>query len=82
MSEDLKYDAYIWANRRDNNFANWHPFYKSGPKQTILKWYGISIPKDDHCAICSETVKLDTGTSIASHAYDQYKDVDFGLDKD
>lgn len=82
LSEDLKYDAYIWANRRDNNFANWHPFYKSGPKQTILKWYGITIPKDDHCAICSETVKLDTGTSIASHAYDQYKDVDFGLDND
>ena len=82
LSEDLKYDAYIWANRRDNNFANWHPFYKSGSKQTILKWYGITIPKDDHCAICSETVKLDTGTSIASHAYDQYKDVDFGLDND
>ena len=33
-----KYDAYIWANRRDKNFSNWHPFYKSGHKQTILKY--------------------------------------------
>ena len=26
LKDDLKYDAYIWANRRDINFANWLPF--------------------------------------------------------
>lgn len=79
LNEDLIYDAYIWANRRDHNFAHWHPFYKSGSKQTILKWYGITIPKYDHCAICSEDIELDTGIGTKSSAYEQYKDVDFGL---
>lgn len=60
LEEDLKYDAYIWANRRDNNFEHWHPFYQSGNKPTILKWYGIKVPKDDNCSICSEVPELDT----------------------
>lgn len=80
LNDDLVYDAYIWANRRDHNFANWHTFYKSGPKQTILKWYGITIPKDEHCAICSENIELDRGVSCKSSAYEQYANVDFGLD--
>ena len=80
LEEDLKYDAYIWANRRDNNFSNWHPFYKSGPKQTILKWYGITIPKDEHCAICSEIPTLDTGLKLSHPMYAEYADIDFHLD--
>lgn len=79
LNDDLIYDAYIWANRRDHNFANWHPFYKSGAKQTILKWYGITIPKDEHCAICSENLQLDTGISGNRNAYKQFDNVDFGL---
>lgn len=79
LEEDLKYDAYIWANRRDNNFANWHPFYKSGSKQTILKWYGITIPKDEHCAICSDNIRLDTGTLVPSNPYKDLANKDFGL---
>ena len=80
LEEDLKYDAYIWANRRDNNFSQWHPFYKSGSKQTILKWYGITIPKDEHCAICSEIPSLDIGLEYGKTAYEDYADVDFHLD--
>ena len=80
LEEDLKYDAYIWANRRDNNFSNWHPFYKSGPKQTILKWYGIEIPKDEHCAICSEITTLDTGLDLSHPMYAEYAEIDFHLD--
>lgn len=81
LEEDLKYDAYIWANRRDNNFAAWHPFFKSGAKQTILKWYGITFPKNEHCPICSEKIKLDTGSSTKSNEYEEYANDDFGLDK-
>ncbi len=80
LEEDLKYDAYIWANRRDNNFSNWHSFYKSGSKQTILKWYGINIPKDEHCAICSEDPKLDLGLGYGTTSYEEYAGVDFQLD--
>ena len=79
LEEDLKYDAYIWANRRDNNFANWHPFYKSGSKQTILKWYGITIPKDEYCAICSDNFLLDTGITTPFYPDSDLADRDFGL---
>ena len=71
LEDDLKYDAYIWANRRDNNFKNWHPFYKSGAHQTILKWYGINIPKDEECVICSEKPKLDIGNISPDQNYDE-----------
>lgn len=81
LEEDLKYDAYIWANRRDNNFSNWHPFYQSGSKPTILKWYGINIPRDEHCAICSDSPQLDTGVSCTKQLYEKYTEVDFHLDE-
>ena len=63
LAEDLTYPAYIWANRRDREFAHWHPFFRAGGKQTILRWYGITVPKDPHCALCSDDIELDTGSS-------------------
>lgn len=80
LEEDLKYDAYIWANRRDKNFSNWHPFYKSGHKQTILKWYGINIPKDDNCAICSDHLDLDLGTEYDIFDKEDYSKIEVNLD--
>lgn len=80
LEEDLKYDAYIWANRRDNNFSRWYPFYRAGSKQTILKWYGINITVDEHCAICSEKPELDLGLEYGETPYKIYEDVDFHLD--
>jgi len=80
LEDDLKYDAYIWANRRDKNFANWHPFYKSGKAHTILKWYGITVPKDEHCPICSEDVELDLGEKYRLNSVD-IEGVDINLDK-
>ena len=82
LEEDLKYDAYIWANRRDNNFAHWHPFFKPGKKQTILKWYGIIVPKDDGCPICSETPILDTGFGNEHINIKDFKGIDIDLDED
>lgn len=80
LENDLKYDAYIWANRRDINFTDWVPFYKAGAKPTILKWYGINIPKDEHCAICSESPQLDSGVKSSKKLYEEYSEVDFHLD--
>jgi len=80
LEEDLKYDAYIWANRRDKNFAQWHPFYKSGKNHTILKWYGITVPRDEHCAVCSENVELDLGLEYRIDSKDRYKGLDINLD--
>ena len=80
LEEDLQYDAYIWANRRDRNFSHWHAFYKSGAKQTILRWYGINIPKDENCPICSDTPKLDMGLKYGVNLNNDFTGVTINLD--
>lgn len=81
LEEDLKYDAYIWANRREYNFAHWHTFYESGGKQTILKWYGLKFPKDDNCPICSENARLDVGNDLPQVRKDDFKGLNINLDQ-
>lgn len=53
LLEELTYDYYIWANRRDFQFANWAPF-NNNPKRhlTILRWYGVKLKKDAECLEC------------------------------
>lgn len=82
LEDDLQYDAYIWANRRDNNFSHWHPFFRSGTKQTILKWYGINVPKDEGCPICSETPLLDFGQGLGQININDFDGIKVNLDED
>lgn len=60
LEDDFVYDCYIWANRREKNYKEWHPFYQAGKDRTVMRWYGVNVPKDPGCAICSENVSLDT----------------------
>ena len=47
---ELTYDYYIWANRRDFQFANWAPFNRNPNRHlTILRWYGVKLKKDSEC---------------------------------
>lgn len=80
LEDDLKYDAYVWANRRDRNFSNWTPFYQSGRKQTILKWYGINIEKDNNCPICSEKLRLDLGREFPGVSPEDFEGLEINLD--
>lgn len=67
LEEDFKYPLYVWANRREVNFANWHPFYQAGPQKTIMRWYGVNLPKDEGCPICSDgPMSLDVGEDVES----------------
>jgi len=52
LEDDLVYDFYIWANRRDQHYANWPAMPSAGPRPTILRWYGVRVPKDEDCALC------------------------------
>ena len=52
LEDDLVYDFYIWANRRDQHYANWPAMPSAGSRPTILRWYGVRVPKDDDCALC------------------------------
>ena len=61
LEEELTYDCYLWANRRDRHYANWKPFPAAGPMPSILRWYGVKVNKDEHCPICSGNIVLDEG---------------------
>lgn len=52
LESELKYDYWLWANRREHRFANWASFYKCGHRPCILRWYGVSIAKVGECTVC------------------------------
>lgn len=60
LEDELVYNYYLWANRRDRKFANWHVMPGAGPMPTIMRWYGANISRREHCVVCSEEIVLDT----------------------
>ena len=54
LDQELNYDFYMWANRRELHFANWAPFNNNPgrKKPTILQWYGVKFPKSCDCNEC------------------------------
>lgn len=61
LEEELIYDYYMWANRRERRHANWAPLPNAGNRPTILRWYGAKIKKVDNCPLCSKHIALDEG---------------------
>ena len=64
LEDELVYDYWMWANRRERRFANWSPLPKSGNMPTILRWYGARIKRCETCASCGTRVSLDEGASL------------------
>ncbi len=58
LEDELVYNYYMWANRRERKFGNWKPFNNAGHLPTILRWYGAQIPANPACSICSESLEL------------------------
>lgn len=81
LEEELVYDYYMWANRRERHYANWKPMPSAGGMPTILRWYGARIAKEEHCPICSGNVSLDTEdeTAMADSLKEQLKDIEIDL---
>jgi hypothetical protein len=59
LEDELIYDYYMWANRRERHYANWKPMPNAGGMPTILRWYGAKIEKEEHCPICSQAIQLE-----------------------
>lgn len=53
LENELTYDYYFWANRREKNYLNYQPFNNSKMQPTILKWFGAKIPTNPACFLCS-----------------------------
>lgn len=56
IKEELTYDFYMWANRRESYFANWAPFNNNPGRKgsTILQWYGVKFEKNMYCGECTD----------------------------
>lgn len=83
LEDELVYDYYMWANRRERRYANWAPMPNAKNRPTILRWYGARIAKDEHCAICgTQGVALDLGAEFedAVGGVDDMSDVRVDLD--
>ena len=59
LEEELTYDYYMWANRRERHYANWKPMPNAGGMPTILRWYGAHIEKEANCPLCSGCIALE-----------------------
>lgn len=65
LEEELVFDYYMWANRRERRHANWAPLPSAGNRPTILRWYGAHIKKNEDCSVCGQgEITLDEGDDI------------------
>jgi len=56
LDQDLEMPLYLWLNRRENNtcYENLEPMKDNIANMSILRWYGINIPKNPHCPDCGD----------------------------
>ena len=67
LEQELVYNYYIWANRRERRHRNWAPMPGAGAQPTIMRWYGAHIQRNEQCSLCSEQkVELDEGEGFLS----------------
>ena len=81
LENELIYDYYIWANRRERRHITWAPMPNAANRPTILRWYGARIPKDDNCPLCSKQIQLDVGEDIENIVGSNQDLSDIDLDK-
>ena len=70
LEDELVYDYYLWANRRERRHANWAPMPNAGNMPTILRWYGAHINKVENCPLCSHEIILDEGEDFEKQVGD------------
>jgi molybdopterin/thiamine biosynthesis adenylyltransferase len=69
LEDELVFDYYMWANRREKHFANWKAMPNAGGMPTIMRWYGARIEKEAGCPICGETIVLDDSKDDGDEDY-------------
>lgn len=63
LEDEFQANYYIWANRRERQYADWGSFHNTDGMPTIMKWYGINISKDENCSLCGKKDALETDDS-------------------
>jgi molybdopterin/thiamine biosynthesis adenylyltransferase len=57
VDEDLASDFYVWANRREEAYANWPRMGFKWTHPSILRWYGARVNRDPDCLVCGGHVE-------------------------
>lgn len=52
LGDELDAPIYLWANRREHQFANWRPMGRGYERMSILRWYGITVKQNPDCMVC------------------------------
>lgn len=53
-ADELDAPLYLWANRRQENFAGWPANgTRSHKGLAILRWYAVGVPKNPECMACT-----------------------------
>jgi len=77
LEDELVWNYYIWANRRERRHRNWAPMPGTVNKPTILRWYGARISRNEDCCLCSaHDMRLDEGEDIMEGCDIEIKDSD------
>ncbi len=61
LDDELTFPAYVWVNRRERHYRGFAPFDKCANRPTIMRWYGLDLPRNEECALCGEKPKLSLG---------------------
>ena len=51
-ANELDAPYYLWANRRQEDFAAWQPMERDYRHMAILRWYAIDVQKNPECMSC------------------------------
>ncbi len=54
LARELDASFYLWGNRREHDFARWEPMRRGFSSFSILRWYGITVHKDENCSVCGK----------------------------
>jgi molybdopterin/thiamine biosynthesis adenylyltransferase len=59
LDDDLAGDLYLWANRREGQFADFSPMGFGVAAMAIMRWYAVRAARNPLCPTCNEAAFLD-----------------------
>lgn len=62
LEDELRQNYFMWANRRERQYVRWGSFANPQRMPTIMKWYGVDVPRNPGCGLCGHSV-LTTDTT-------------------
>lgn len=56
LEADLVSPLHIWINRREagTDYAQLHPLENNISEMSIMRWYGVLLPRNPNCAVCGD----------------------------